>query len=126
MANKIIIIKSDGTHTSPSMDQAQAQVYLGKLILANRVSNLKQSLNDVTGGHGKATGSYTFDGHPVLHASSGVIGVASLSLFFYESNNDHYIFAMGEHIKDTKTTNYKLSDYGQPSGVFKKNATISI
>lgn len=126
MANKIIIIKSDGTHTSPSMNQEQAEIYLGKLIEVNRKSNLKQSLNDVTSGKGKRTGDYTFNGHPVLHASSGVIGVKSLSLFFYKDKDDYYIFAMGEHIENTKTTNYKLSDYGQPTGEFKKNATISI
>lgn len=122
MANQIIIIKSDGTETRP-MDQAQAESYLGNLIEKNRIANLKQSLNDVTGEKGKATGDYKFNSHPVLHASSGVIGVKSVSLFFYEDNEDHYIIAMGEH---TGPSSYKLTDYGQPSGDFKKNATISI
>lgn len=122
MANQIIIIKSDGTPTNP-MDQAQAEKYLGNLIDANRLANLKQSLNDVTGGKGKATGSYRFNGHAVLHASSGVQGVKSVSLFFYDNGGDHYIIAMGEH---TGASTYKLTDYGQPTGDFRKNATISI
>lgn len=122
MANQIIIIKSDGMPTNP-MDQAQAENYLGNLIGANRVANLKQSLNDVTGGKGKPTGNYIFNTHPVLHASSGVQGVKSVSLFFYDNGGDHYIIAMGEH---TGASTYKLTDYGQPTGDFKKNATISI
>lgn len=122
MANQIIIIKSDGTPTNP-MDQAQAEKYLGNLIEANRIANLKQSLNDVTGGKGKPTGNYTFNNQPVLHASSGVQGVKSVSLFFYNQGGDHYIIAMGEHTADST---YKLTDYGQPTGEFRKNATITI
>ncbi|OJV51449.1 MAG: hypothetical protein BGO31_09135 [Bacteroidetes bacterium 43-16] len=122
MANKIIIIQSDGTHTRP-MEQAQAEKYLGNLINDNRIANLKQSLNDVTGDKGKATGSYVFDGHAVLHASSGVEEVKSVSLFFYDQDDDHYIIAMGEH---TAAKTYKLTDYGQETGAFKKNATISL
>lgn len=122
MANKIIIIKSDGTPTNP-MDQAQAESYLGNLIESNRIANLKQALNDVTGGKGKPTGSYTFNTHNVLHASSGVTGVKSVSLFFYDNAGDHYIIAMGEH---ATSNTYKLTDYGQPAGDFRKNATITL
>lgn len=122
MANKIIIIKSDGTPTTP-MDQAQTEKYLGNLLDANRIANLKQALNDVTSGKGKATGRYTYNTHAVLHASSGVTGVKSVSLFFYDQAGDHYIIAMGEH---TAATTYKLTDYGQPSGDFRKNATITL
>ncbi|MBE5318687.1 hypothetical protein IM793_05945 [Pedobacter sp. MR2016-19] len=125
MANKIIIIEPDGTPKSPSMNQREAEIYLGGFIYANRIPYLKQSLNDVTNGKKKATGKYTFNGQPVLHASSGKLNVISLSLFFYKKEDDYYIFAMGEHIKHTKT-DYKLSDYGQRTGEFKKNATISI
>lgn len=121
MSNLIVIIKSDGQPTNP-MQQAQAEKYLGNLIEANRLANLKQSLNDITGGGGKATGSYKFNNQPVLHASSGVIGVKSVSLFFYRTDYN-YIIAMGEH---TSSKTYKLTDYGQPSGDFKKNATISL
>lgn len=122
MPNQIVIIKSDGTPTQP-MDQPQAESYLGNLIEANRLANLKQALNDVTGGKGKATGAYQFNGNPVLHASSGTTGVKSVSLFFYDANTNHYVIAMGEH---TSSTTYKLTDYGQPSGDFAKNKTISL
>lgn len=122
MSKNIIIIKSDGTATTP-MAQAQAEVYLGKLITANRVANLKQSLNDVTGNKAKATGDYTFNTHPVLHASSGITGVKSVSLFLYKQASLFYIIAMGEHVS---SKSYKLTDYGQPNGNFKKNATISL
>lgn len=122
MANKIIIIKSDGTPTNP-MDQAQAESYLGNLIEANRMANLKQSLNDVTGGKGKPTGKYTFNTYKVLHASSGIEDVKSVSLFFYDNASDHYIIAMGKH---TGSSTYKLTDYGQPTGDFRKDATIKL
>ncbi|MFB6457941.1 hypothetical protein ACE38W_21905 [Chitinophaga sp. Hz27] len=122
MANQIVIIKSDGTSTQP-MNQAQAESYLGNLITADRIANLKQALNDVTGGKGKPTGKYKFNNFPVLHASSGVIGVKSVSLFFYDNGGNHHIFAMGEHVA---ASSYKLTDYGQPAGDFKKNATITI
>jgi len=122
MSNKVIVIKSDGTHTS-AMDQAQTEKYLGNLLHSDRQSNLKQSLNDVYSNKGKATGSYKFAGFPVLHASSGVLGVKSVSLFFYDNEGDHYIMAMGEH---TGASTYKLTDYGQADGDFKFKATISI
>ncbi|MEO9384367.1 hypothetical protein [Chromobacterium phragmitis] len=123
MTDKIIIIKSNGEPTT-AMDQPQAEEYLGnpKLITRNRLANLKQALNDVTSGKGKATGTYRFNGHPVLHASSGN-GEKSVSLFFYDENGDHYIIAMGEHVS---STSYTLSDYGQPDGPFRENATIAL
>lgn len=122
MSNQVIVIKSDGTHTTP-MNQAQTEIYLGKLLNPDRQANLKQSLNDVYGNKGKATGSYRFGGFPVLHASSGVVGVKSVSLFFYDNGGNHYIIAMGEH---TGASTYKLIDYGQANGEFKFKATISI
>ncbi len=122
MSNQIIIIKSDGTQTQ-AMAQEQAKSYLGNLIYENRLANLSQSLNDVTGGGGKPTGDYTFAGHRVLHASSGKVGVKSVSLFYYDDNDDHYIIAMGEHVSSNA---YKLSDYGQPDGDFKGDRTIAL
>ena len=123
MANQFIIIKSDGTPTSPPMGQAQAESYLGNLINKDRVANLKQALNDVADGKGKATGNRKYNNIPVLHASSGITGVKSVSLFFYDNNKDHYIVAMGEHVT---SNSYKLSDYGQPSGDFKAGITFTI
>lgn len=122
MANQIIIITKKGNKTQP-MEQLQAENYLGNLINQNRVANLKQSLNDVTSGKGKATGEYKFDGHPVLHASSGKPDVKSVCLFYYDYNDDHYIIAMGEH---TASKEYKLTDYGQKDGDFQKNKTIDL
>lgn len=122
MANQFIIIKKDGIPTTP-MAQAQAESYLGNLIEANRLANLKQALNDVANGKGKATGNRKFNNIPVLHASSGVMGVKSLSLFFYDNNRDHYIVAMGKHVA---ASSYTLSDYGQPSGDFKNGITFTI
>ena len=119
---EIIIIDSNGDEIGP-MDQAQAQNYLRDLIEKNRFANLSQSLNDVVDGKGKATGDYTFNDQPVLHASSGIPGVKSVSLFFFEEEDIIYIIAMGEH--KTSTT-YKLTDYGQHDGDFKYKATITL
>lgn len=121
MPKNINIIKSDGTETGV-MEQAQAESYLVNLLNADRVANLKQSLNDVTSNKGKPTAAYIFNGYPVLHASSGN-EVKCVSLFYYDDSNVHYIIAMGEH---QTSTSYKLSDYGQTAGDFKKNATISL
>lgn len=121
MADEIVIVKTDGTSTRP-MQQPQAENYLGNLIEKNRLANLKQSLNDVTGGKGKASGNYTFNTHPVLHASSGN-GQKSVSLFYYDDGGDHHIIAMGEH---ANSSTYRLSDYGQPDGDFKGGKTIAL
>ncbi|MDH5257579.1 MAG: hypothetical protein OEX07_06210 [Gammaproteobacteria bacterium] len=121
MTSNIIVIKKDGSQTT-RMPQSVTETYLGGLIHDNRVANLKQSLNDVTGARGKATGDYIFNGQPVLHASSGN-DVKCVSLFFYDFGGVHYIFAMGEH---ADSTSYKLSDYGQPNAPYKKNSTISL
>ncbi len=121
MADRFIIIKSDGKQTTV-MNQTKTANYLKNLINSNRHANLNQSLNDVDAG-GKATGDYTFNGKPVKHSSSGIMGVKSVSLFFYIQDGVNYIFAMGEH---AGSSSYKLTDYGQPTGDFQKNRTISI
>ena len=124
MTKSLIIIKSDGTPTNPPMAQAQAKTYLQNLIEAHRFGSLSQALNDMFGNKGKATGAYIFGGRPVLHASSGD-GEQSVSLFFHVVGETITLFAMGEHMDLPKPkVRYKLSDYGQPTGVFVKNATI--
>jgi hypothetical protein len=121
---RMVIKKSDGTLTNPSMAQPQAVNYLKKLVHANRYASLNQALNDAFDNAGKATGAYTFDGHPVLHASSGD-GQQSVSLFFFADQTTITLFAMGEHMDLPKPkVRYKLSDYGQNAGDFQKNATI--
>ncbi len=118
----IVIIKSDGKETPNKMPQHQAEVYLGNLIFNDRIANLKQCMNDVTGGRGKATAAFTFKGKSVLHASSGN-GEKSITLFFYSTDTDQYIFAMGEHVD---ATTYRISVYGQPEGTFRKGRTLQL
>lgn len=121
-AASAVIKKRDGSLTQPPMAQAQAQSYLLNLVLANRQANLKQALNDVFSGKGKATNAYRQDGQPVLHASSGN-GQQSVTLFYYMTGSVATIFAMGEH---TGATSYRVSDYGQPAGDFSQNARINL
>ena len=120
----IIIIKRDGTQTRVML-QPQAESYLENLVDANRQANVKQSLNQTFDGSGKATGSYTFATQPVWHASSGN-GEKSVSIFFYMNGSIVMIIAMGEHVPAKNQAKYKLSDYGQTSGDFKENNTITI
>jgi len=126
----MVIMKRDGTLTKPPMAQAQANNYLKNLITANRYASLSQALNDTFDGKGKATTrekppkDYLFNGHPVLHASSGD-GQQSVSLFFYESAGTITLFAMGAHQDLPKPkVRYKLVDYGQPQGEFQEDADI--
>lgn len=133
----IVIVKSDGSLAGP-MPQAQAESYLfnvHKQVDLN--ASMKQALNDLTGGKGKAstfsTGkntasvSYMFKGKPVLHASSGD-GESSISLFFYRLEAHEYVIAMGEHAGKVKgKETYKLCHYGQDGDpLYKKGATISL
>jgi hypothetical protein len=120
---KIIIMKSDGTITT-IMNQEQVEKYLSNIIEKNRVSHLKQTLNDVTGNNEKTTGNYIFKKYPVLHASSGN-GQTSVTLFFYKTNEAHVIFAMGRHTEPIKgNTTYEISDYGQEGTDFAKNRKV--
>ncbi len=121
MADRFIIIKDDGKQTSV-MNQTKTTNYLINLITKDRHPNLKQSLNDVVRG-GNATGDYKFNGHPVMHGSSGTIGVKNVTLFFYILEGVNYIFAMGKH---SGSSIYEISDYGQPTGDFQENRKISI
>ncbi|MDF8328236.1 hypothetical protein P5G63_06885 [Aeromonas salmonicida] len=115
----IIIIDGNG-HALDPMEQREAEQYLIDYLEKNLHANLKQCLNDVTGGKGKATGAYQYNGHAVLHASSGNVQ-KSVSLFYYDDGGNHHIIAMGEH---KTATSYKLNFYGQPAGDFKYKATI--
>ena len=123
----IVIVKSDGTHAGP-MAQAQAESYLNH-VHANPdlIANLKQAMNDLTGGKGKSTQPYVFNGHPILHASSGN-AQKSITLFFYRTGGNEYVVAMGEHAGKVKgKETYKLTHYGQGSDpTFKKGATITL
>jgi hypothetical protein len=110
----IVIIRSNGTQTQP-MAQPQAQSYLENVLKEaggiGRLVNLKQALNDVGGGKGKASGSYFFNNRPVLHASAGSVGKGtSVTILFCRDAGNEYIFAMGGHLG---ASSYELDIYGQ-------------
>jgi hypothetical protein len=123
----IVIVKSDGTLAGP-MAQAQAESYLNN-VHANPglTANLKQAMNDLTGGKGKASQPYVFNGQPILHASSGN-EQKSITLFFYRTGGNEYVVAMGEHAGKVKgKETYKLTHYGQDANqTFKRGATITL
>lgn len=123
--SEMVVIKSDGTQTSP-MRQPQAQSYLENVLneagMGNRLANLKQSLNQAFDGQGKPTGSHKFNNQPVLHASSGN-GQQSVTLFFYANGSKLMLFAMGEHVSSTQ---YRISIYGQQGTDFAKGKVISV
>ena len=123
----VVIVKTDGSHAGP-MAQPQAESYLNN-VHANPdlAANLKQAMNDVTSGKGKASQPYTFNGHPILHASSGN-AQKSITLFFYRTGGHEYIVAMGEHAGKVKgKESYKLTHYGQNANqTFKTGATITL
>lgn len=120
-ASVAMIKKRDGAATS-AMAQPQVQSYLLNLLNVNRHANLKQALNDVFSGKGKASGAHIQDGQPVLHASSGNMQ-QSVTLFYYMSGAQATIFAMGEH---AGSSSYRVSDYGQPSGSFVEGAKLAL
>lgn len=125
-SSAMIVIKEDGGGETSPMAQPQAQSYLIEVIKARKMTdktaNVKQALNQAFDGGGKATGKYTFNGHPVLHASSGN-GQTSATLFFYDDAGKLMLFAMGEHDTSTK---YKISVYGQKGTDFAKGKTIAV
>ena|SRR5690606_3707421 len=122
--SKLIIIKRDGTQTSP-MDQETAIRYLCKpdLVHSSYHSNVKQVLNDVfTESRGKASGDLMFQGNRILHASAGNMQ-SSVSAFFYRVGTTNYLVALGEHINgDT----YELSIYGQTNGDFEEGKKVRL
>ena len=121
-ASMAIVVKADGAGDTNAMMQAQVEKYLGNLITPDRVSNLKQSLNDVFGGRGKASGAYTFGGQPVLHASSGNMQ-KSVTLFFTMAGVNARNFAMGQH---KTSSSYEVSTYGQRGTDFAQGKTVSL
>ena len=121
-ANMAIIVKKDGEGETTGMLQAQAEKYLGNLLTPDRVANLKQAMNDVFGGRGKASGAYKFATQPVLHASSGNMQ-KSVTLFFYMSGANAKIFAMGQH---KTSSSYSITEYGQRGTDFQLGKTISL
>ncbi|MEU8918767.1 hypothetical protein [Streptomyces nigrescens] len=122
----MIVIKKDGTGQTGSMPQDRAQNYLVEIVtkrqMTEKVACVKQALTQAFDGGGKSTGKYTFQGHPVLHASSGN-GQKSATLFFYDNAGTLMLFAMGEH---HTATQYTISVYGQKGTDFAQDKTIAI
>lgn len=116
-----IYIIDAGVKSGP-FDQAEAENELAEYIERERLANMKQAMNDITSGKGKATGSYAYESHSVLHASSGNIQ-KSVSIFFFHDAGNDYLIAMGEH---RTSTSYLISDFGQKSGDFKLGKTIAL
>ncbi|MDR3506393.1 MAG: hypothetical protein P4L64_00690 [Caulobacteraceae bacterium] len=125
-ASIIIIVKPVGGNTN-GMAAAQAQSYLTNVLNDNnRIASLKQALNDVTGGKGKATGAYKFNGAAVWHASSGN-GQQSVTLFYTVNGVTASIFAMGAHEGGSPAVQkYRITDFGPTTGDFAPNRVISI
>jgi hypothetical protein len=121
-ATLITVLKTDGT-TAASMQIPQAQNYLVNVLKdKSRDANLKQALNDVTGGKGKPTGAYRFNGLPVWHASSGN-GQKSVSLFYTLATVTATIIAMGEHVISTQ---YEIDVFGPPGSDFAQGKKINL
>jgi hypothetical protein len=125
----MMIVVKPGSKDYPAgntnkMPQHVVKTYLGNIIgEGSRLTNLSQALNQAFDGNGKATSGYTFHGEPVLHASAGVAGVSSVSLFYYQDGDVLYLFAMGEHKSSTR---YKISDFGPSSGDFALGKTVAL
>jgi hypothetical protein len=118
-----IVVKADGGGDTNAMMQPQVEKYLDNVLKdPSRTANLKQAMNDVFGGRGKASGAYTFATKPVLHASSGN-GQKSVTLFFYMAGTSAKIFAMGEH---KAASSYTVSEYGQKGTDFAKGKTVAL
>jgi hypothetical protein len=127
-ATGIIILKRDGGGpVGPAMPQDRVEAYLTPVLNDNnRLANLKQSMNDISTGKGKATGSYTYNRASVWHASSGN-GAKSVTLFYTMAGSTASIFAMGEHAEgNANVTKYTVSDYGQTGTDFALKKTIAI
>jgi len=126
MATNMIVIKtaaSGGGQTSPML-QATALTYLGNLVgKGSRLTNLSQALNQAFNDQGKSCGNHIYEGHAPKHASAGVAGVSSVTLFYYPQGITLYCFAMGEH---KGSDSYKISDFGPAAGSFQYNKTIQL
>ena len=126
MATGMVVIKTKeyGGGQTTKMPQAVAQTYLAKLVgKGSRLTNLSQALNQAFNDQGKSCGSLKYDGKATLHASAGVAGVSSVTLFYYEQSTVLYLFAMGQH---KGSSSYEICDFGPDSGDFKYGKSISL
>ena len=132
MASFVVIVEPRG-HTQPML-QANAFEYLCAIVGCRdgdpERPNLSQALNDVfsnprpAGTEGKFNGrDFLYNGNQTRHASAGVPGGTSVTLFFYVLRGTAYIFAVGEHVGQSS---YRISHFGQPVGAFRMNALIDV
>ena len=127
MASSMIVIKTAayGGGSTSAMNQMTAQTYLANLLPkgSSRLTNLSQALNQAFNGQGKPCGNLMYEGHAPLHASAGVEGVSSVTLFYYELGMTLYCFAMGEH---KSSSSYTISDFGPAAGNFQYKKTVQL
>jgi hypothetical protein len=126
MATGMVIIKTKeyGGGETTLMPQVVAQKYLAKLVgTGSRLTNLSQAMNQAFNDQGKSNGALMYDGKQTMHASAGVIGVSSLTLFYYERATILYLFAMGQH---KGGSSYLISDFGPTDGSFQSGKTVQL
>jgi hypothetical protein len=126
MATGMVVIKTKeyGSGETTVMPQVVAQKYLANLVgPGTRLTNLSQAMNQAFNDQGKSNGALLYDGKPTMHASAGVVGVSSVTLFYYERATMLYLFAMGQH---RGGSSYVISDFGPDAGDFKSGKTIQL
>ncbi|MQS36946.1 hypothetical protein [Streptomyces katsurahamanus] len=110
-------------------DQEEAQNVLKDAIEEKRRSNLSQALNAAYDGKGKFSCQLTIDGKKVdvWHASAGVKGVSSVTLFYFPKDltaAQFHLIALAEHAGGTT---YKIDpDFGQDDFPYKKRKTVGV
>jgi hypothetical protein len=126
MATGMVVIKTKeyGGGQTTTMPQVVAQSYLANLVgQGTRLTNLSQAMNQAFNDQGKPNGALLYDGMQTKHASAGVIGVSSVTLFYYERGAVLYLFAMGQH---KGGSSYLISDFGPDTGDFKSGKTVQL
>lgn len=126
MATGMVVIKTKayGGGQTTTMPQIVAQKYLAGLVGAgSRLTNLSQAMNQAFNDQGKSNGSLLYDGQQTMHASAGVVGVSSVTLFYYERATVLYLFAMGQH---KGGSSYQISDFGPDTGTFASGKTVQL
>jgi len=120
-----MIVIDKGVATA-AMAQDAVKTYLQTTygIAGSRLTNLSQALNQAFDGNGKSCGANRYAGNACLHASAGVPGVSSVSLFYYLGGGGVLnLVAMGAH---ESSTTYRLSDFGAADGDFKYKKVLSL
>jgi hypothetical protein len=126
MATGMVVIKSKtyGGGETTAMPQVVAQKYLANLIgPGTRLTNLSQAMNQAFNDQGKSNGALLYDGKQTKHASAGVVGVSSVTLFYHERATVLYLFAMGQH---KGGSSYLISDFGPDTGDFRSGKTLQL